>query len=349
MRCGSLCYDYEVITTRILAAATHFPSSPISMDEIEKRILDSSESKAKLPVRSIKRLTGVQQVFHRADGENASDLASEAAKKAMHKAGVSPNDIDMLIFASASQDLIEPATSHIIAHNLGTTSPVFDIKNACNSFLNGMQVANLFITSGTYKTVLVVTGETPSVSMRWNCRNREEFTKSFAGFSMSDSGGAVVLQADTTETHKGIISIDMDANSQMWDVGILGTGGSRFPRDEDATYFNMDGHALYNAFKSVGCDMLFQKISERKLNWNDFAAVGMHQVSSIYNEMLLEELDIPTNKAVATIKDYGNLASNSLPLQLETVMNSGRVKPGELFAFVGLGGGISTGLGIFEL
>jgi 3-oxoacyl-[acyl-carrier-protein] synthase III len=337
-----------VINSRILSAATYFPSEPIPMSVIEKRILAVSESDRKLPVRSIQRLTGAEQVFHRAEGENVSDMASAAAVTALKQASVNASDVDMLIFASASQDLIEPATSHIIAHQLGVTSPVFDIKNACNSFLNGIQVADLFIRSGTYKTVLIVTGEAPSVSIRWNCRTRDEFTSSFAGFSMSDSGGAVVLQADEDVTRRGVMSVDMSAHSEMWDVGVLGTGGSRAPRDLEATYFNMNGHALYNAFRTVGCDELFRNIIEREVNWDEYAAIGMHQVSSIYNQMLIEELRIPKNKAVLTIQDYGNLASNSLPLQLELSIQNG-LAAGDQFAFIGLGGGISTGLGLFKL
>jgi len=336
------------INSRILSSATYFPSAPIPIQDVEREIVVSSEA-SKLPVRSIKRLTGVEQVFHRQAGENTSDLAVEAAQVALQRANVSADEIDLLIFASASQDLIEPATSHIVASKLGSTSPVFDIKNACNSFLNGMQVADTFIRSGTYRTVLIVTGEMPSVSIRWNCRNRDEFTRAFPGYSMSDSGGAVVLRAEESSTKSGVLSIDMTAHSEMWDVGILGTGGSRAPRDIEATYFDMDGHALYKAFKTVGCDMLFSRIKEKSLNWDDFDAIGMHQVSSIYNDMLIKELGIPADKALLTIHEYGNLASNSLPLQLEQALYSGKVHPGGLFCFVGLGGGISTGLGVFSL
>lgn len=329
--------------SRILSVATYLPANRISADEIAKRI--KKESKAVVPVRSIKRLTGVEYVFHRTD-ENTSDLAAHAAKKAMKEAGVSPDDIDLLIFASASQDLVEPATSHIVAAKLGTSSPVFDIKNACNSFLNAVQVADLFIQSGTYKTVLVVTGETPSIAIRWNCETKNQFISAFPGYSMSDTGGAMILQADPKK--KGIISVELNANSEMWNVGVLGTGGSMHPREEDATYFNMDGHKLFEAFKTVGCELLFNRISEG-LKWSDYKAVGIHQVSHIYTSLLTEELGIPSQLLVNTLQAYGNVASNSLPLQLETALHNGNLREGDNFIFVGFGGGISTGLGVFEL
>lgn len=336
-----------MLNSKIIGVSTYFPNDETPVAHIEARIL--KESPAQVPVRAIERLTGVQRVFHRSSWENASDLASKAAEKALKASQISVNEIDLLIFASASQDLIEPATSHIISNNLGTTCPVFDVKNACNSFLNGLQIADSFIKSGTYKTILIVTGETPSTGIRWKCKSKADFVTAFPGYSMSDSGGAVILQALESNTPIGILNITMSANSEMWEIGTLGTGGSRSPRDIETTYFNMDGAALFEAFKTVGCDMLFNQINKGAINWDDFAAIGMHQVAKLYNEMLIDLLNLPAHKTIETISQYGNLASNSFPFQLETAMFEGRVREGDKFAFIGLGGGISTGFGAFQL
>lgn len=337
-----------MINSKILAVSTYFPINETPVAQIESRILKES-SYSKVPVRAIESLTGVQRVFHRSPGENASDLASKAAERALQASNLDVNEIDLLIFASASQDLIEPATSHIISNNLGTTCPVFDVKNACNSFLNGLQVANSFIKSEIYKTILIVTGETPSTGIRWNCKTKADFVTSFPGYSMSDSGGAVILRAEESDTPTGILNINMSANSDMWRIGTLGTGGSRSPRDIETTYFNMDGAALFEAFKTVGVEMLHDQINAGAINWDDYAAIGMHQVAELYNEMLIETLNLPAHKTIETITKYGNLASNSFPFQLETAISEGRVREGDKFAFIGLGGGISTGFGGFQL
>ncbi len=336
----------KLLNSKIVSVGTYFPNEPILIKNIGERI--QKESKIKLPVKVIEKLTGVQQVFHRSEGENTSDLAVQAGLVALQRANIKPKELDLIIFASASQDLIEPATSHIISAKMGATCPVFDVSNACNSFLNGLQIADVFIRQGVYKNILVVTGEAPSVAIRWSCANKDQFISAFPGYSMSDTGGAVLVSADVNISGKrtGIESIEMTAHSQMWDVGVLGTGGSRHPRDLEATYFNMDGHRLFEAFKTLGCEMLFKKLNTYELNWNDFKHVGMHQVSSIYNGMLLEELGLPENQVVTTIHKYGNLASNSFSVQLETVFED--LKHGDKFAFVGLGGGISTGLGVFS-
>lgn len=332
---------------KIIGVGTYLPANETPVSQIEARI--SSESLVRVPVGAVQRLTGVQRVFHRAPDENASDLACKAAENALRMSGLAPKDIDLLVFASASQDLIEPATSHIISHNLGTTCPVFDVKNACNSFLNGLQVADSLIKTGAYETVLIVTGETPSTAIRWSCKAKSEFMSSFPGYSMSDSGGAMILQATHSTNPTGVLNIKMSANSEMWDIGILGAGGSRFPRDIEATYFNMNGSALFEAFKTVGCEMLHNQLANGTVNWNDFAAIGMHQVAKPYNDMLIDTLELPAIKTIQTITDYGNVASNSLPLQLDLALKQGRVREGDKFAFIGLGGGISTGLGVFQL
>lgn len=333
-----------VTSTKITGVGTYL-TTPTSIEKITERI--KKESKAHVPTKIIEKLTGVQNTYRKSDDLNASDLAAKASVEALTHAGKTISNVDLIIFASASQDLIEPATAHIIAALLGAKCPVFDVKNACNSFVNGMQVADALMKQGVYKTVLVCTGETPSMAVRWSCSTRDEFIRSFPGFSMSDTGGAVVLETVEQDTPTGLLSFEASANSDMWDVGTLGTGGSRSPRDIEKTYFDMDGRKLFDAFKSVGCQILFDKLDNSDFNWNNFAKVGMHQVSAIYNDMLAKELGIPDEKLIHTIKTHGNLASNTFAVQYQKALQT--LKPGEKFAFIGLGGGISTVFMVVEV
>ena len=334
--------------SQIVSAATKLGANERKIDDVGKQVRRQSSGK-NIPVHYIEKLTGVKQVFHRNEGENTSDLAVAAAKIALDRAGLKIGDIDLLIFASASQDLIEPATSHIVSAQLGASGlPVFDVKNACNSFLNGMQVANSFIRTGTYRRVLVVSGETPSMAIRWNNRDREQFLESFAGFSMSDGGGAMVLQA-TDEADRGIIDIRFTADSSHWNVGTLAMGGSRAPRDVEATYFKMDGRSLAEAFLALGSDILNTTLAANDRKWNDFAAIGMHQVSAPYMARICRILEVPRTQIIETIQLTGNITSLSLPYQLELALGDGRVKTGDEFAFIGFAGGISTGLALMKL
>jgi 3-oxoacyl-(acyl-carrier-protein) synthase III len=334
---------------KILSVDTYLAPQIRTIEEIEQKILNESSAK-NLPVSFIKKMTGVEQVHHKLDTMQASDLAVYAAWGALEKADLKPAHIDLLIFASASQDLIEPATAHIVSDKVGFNCPVMDIKNACNSFLNGLQVANAFITTGQYKTVMVVSGETPSMAVRWNNPTKNAFSRSFAGFSMSDAGAAMIITKDSTkDSTKGIHHIEFEAMSSKWDVGMLRMGGSMAPRDLEATYFDMDGSKLYDAFLSLGSGILEDTLKKTHRTWDDFSFVGVHQISMPYLKNVCKILKVPYELIIPTIKNHGNMASVSLPFQLQKAIEQGLVKTGDDFALVGFGGGISTGIGVFTL
>ena len=164
-------------TSRIAGLGVFLPETTRStvQTELDLRAVNPG---LKLATGLIHRLTGVERVHTRDDGWQTSDLAVAASGIALAE---SPGTIDLVIFASASQDLIEPATSHIVAAKLGFDCPVMDVKNACNSMLNGMQVADALITSGQYGRVLVASGEAPTSGVRWSLKDHAQFIRSFPG------------------------------------------------------------------------------------------------------------------------------------------------------------------------
>jgi len=337
-----------MIGTKILSIATELGPVKTEMSDVLKKVAEASLP-AKMPTGYIPRLTGVETVYRRTEGQNTSDFAAMAGRKALDRAGLKIGDIDLLIFSSASQDLIEPATSHIVSSLLGADGvPVMDVKNACNSFLNGMQVANALIKIGQYKTVLIVSGETPSMAIRWASQDKDQFLRSFAGFTMSDAGAATVLTA-ADPSEESIVAIEFRSDSNRWDVGTLGMGGSRSPRDIETTYFDMDGRKLANAFMALGPGILNETLEANGLTWDDFKAIGMHQVAAPYIDDICRVLQVPTERVIKTVADYGNMTSATMALQIELGMESGVIGKGDLFAYIGLAGGISTGLGIFRL
>jgi len=337
-----------MIKTKITSVATVLGPIETKMSDVLAQVAEASLP-AKMPVGYVPRLTGVETVYRRTEDQNTSDFAAMAGRKALERANLEVGDIDLLIFASASQDLIEPATSHIVSALLGANGvPVMDVKNACNSFLNAMQVANALIKIGQYKTVLIVSGEVPSMAIRWSCKDKDQFLRSFAGFTMSDTGAAAVLSASEDDSD-GIIAIEFRSDSNRWDVGTLGMGGSRSPRDIETTYFDMDGRKLADAFMSLGPGILTETLEANGYSWNDFKAIGMHQVAAPYIDDICRVLTVPSEKVIKTIADYGNLTSATMAMQIELGMERGILSQGDLFAYIGLAGGISTGLGIFRL
>lgn len=344
------------IRSRIAAVGTYLPPSTRSTAETEEELRRLNPGLS-LPAGLVRRLTGVEAVHLRPDGWQTSDLAVAAAQRVLDE---SPGPIDLLLFASASQDLIEPATSHIVSAKLGLGCPVMDIKNACNSVLNAMQVADALITSGQYRRVLIASGEQPSHAVRWVLDDQAQFLRSFAGYTMSDGGAAVLLErveaagsdggsGGAPDGAPGILGSRFVAHSEHWAVGTLPTGGSVNPHAEGGSYFDMDGAALQRAFSELGVGLVEQAITALGHRIGDLDFIAVHQVALSYHDTIVEVLGIDPRRTVVTIAEHGNLASVTLPLQLQLARERGLVGEGSLVALVGLAGGISLGAMVVRL
>lgn len=329
---------------RIAGVEVHLPGHRVGTAEVEARIGASGWSP---PVGMVHRLTGITARHVAGEHEQASDLAVAAARKLLAATGTAVDDVDLLLFASASQDMVEPATAHIVAAKLELSCPVMDVKNACNSVLNGMEVADALIATGRYRRVLVVSGETPSRAVRWDVDGIRGYLRAFPGYTLSDAGAAVLLVPGGADT--GILGSGFTADSRHWEAGTLAAGGSLHPRDVEHTYFAMDSARLKAAFLAVGTGILDDTLARLDLTWDDMAVVAVHQVSLPYLEVFARGAGVPAEKLVVTVAEHGNVASASLPLQLVTARELGRCGPGDLVALVGLAGGVSLGITVVRL
>ncbi len=333
--------------SRITGVEVYLPPGRLDTTAVEQRIRLESRG-FKVPRGLIGRVTGIRTRSIMAASEQASDLAVNAAAKVLAERGLEPRDVDLLIFASASQDMVEPATAHMVAAKLGLHCPAMDVKNACNSYLNGLEVADSFVSTGRYGRVLVAGGESPSRAVRWAVQDFGTFAASFPGYTMSDGGYAALIEP-SDGSGAGILGMGFSAKSTHWSVGTLAGGGSAYPRDPEATYFSMDGEKLKDAFLDLGSGILHSTLERLGLTWQDFAVVCVHQVSAPYREVFARGAGVPWDLLVPTVEDYGNLASVTLPLQLKLALDSGRCGPGDLVALVGLAGGVSLGMAVVRL
>ncbi len=356
----------------LAGVSVHLPERTVQVADAERALARSSRPGAVPRLPMVSRLTGVQQVHVLPDDWNASDLAVAASLTLLAAQGLEVADVDLLIFASASQDMVEPATSHIVAAKLGVRAPVMDVKNACNSVLNALEVAEALVATGRYATVLVACGEAPSRAVRWDVPDRATYLLSAPGYTMSDAGAAVLVQrapghgegsgptdgcpaeaADRlgpahgtcacSDRPRGILASAFGAESSHWDVGMLPGGGTAFPRDLDRTYFEIDGSRLRDAFLALGPGVILDALVRAGLTWDDVALVAVHQVAVAYLADVHEALGLPEDRTIVTVAEHGNVASATLPLQLVTALESGRVGPGDVVLLVGLAGGISIG------
>ncbi|MEJ2885346.1 3-oxoacyl-ACP synthase III family protein [Actinomycetospora aeridis] len=331
------------MTTLLAGAAVHLPGELLTTAETEARIAAASDGFVPRP-GMIERVTGITQRHVMPDDAQASDLAVAAVRKLLADQGRRIEDVDLLIFASASQDMVEPATAHIVAAGLGARCPVMDVKNACNSVLNAVQVAEALIDAGQYARVVVCSGETPSRATRWAIRDTAQFVEAFAGFTMCDAGAALLLERHDAGDGRGVFHRAFTADSRHWEVGTLPAGGSAYPRDPDAGHFRLDGARLRAAFEALGPGLLHDALDAHGLTWADFAVVCVHQVAMPALRVFARGAGVPADKLVVTLPEHGNAASATLPLQLVTAIEQGRAGPGDRVALVGLAGGISLGV-----
>lgn len=336
----------------ITGVGVYLPARTVDVAEAERALARRSPGVApRVPM--VSRLTGVRQVHVLPDDWNASDLAVAAAEKVLAARGLAVTDVDLLIFAAASQDMVEPATSHIVAAKMGIRAPVMDVKNACNSVLNALEVADALIAAGRYGRVLVVSGEAPSRAVRWDVPDRRTYALSAPGYTMSDAGAAVLLERSQApspgQAPRGILASAFAAESVHWDVGMLPGGGTAFPRDLERTYFEIDGSRLREAFAALGPGVIVDALERAGLTMDDVALVAVHQVAVAYLAELHEAFGLPQDRTVVTVAEHGNVASVSLPLQVATALELGRVHPGDVVLLVGLAGGISIGAMVVRL
>jgi 3-oxoacyl-[acyl-carrier-protein] synthase-3 len=281
-------------------------------------------------------------------GEFASTLAVSAGRSALVDAGLDPADIDLMIFASASQDLVEPATAHIVADALGIRGrTVFDVKNACNSFVDGLRVAEALIETGRATRALIVTGETPTLAARYDVRTVREFRRGFLGYTVGDVGGAVVLEP--SDDDRGIFHRDSWSASEHWTVSGVPGGGSRHPRGDEFTYAEGDGARLRTIIRSFDRDLFHRVFRETGTTASDYRTFIIHQVTRSLTDEVIEDLGIPPDRVEWTIEDFGNVASGTFPLALRRAVDAGRMQQGDRGIFLGLGAGISIATMAFTL
>ncbi|MEU4428505.1 3-oxoacyl-[acyl-carrier-protein] synthase III C-terminal domain-containing protein [Actinoplanes sp. NPDC024001] len=325
----------------ITGVGAHLPEREVTTTELQDGVARAGS--VRLPRGLFARLTGIERRRIAADDEYASTLGLHAARAALADAGLDPLDVDLLLFASASRDMVEPATAHILQDALGSRAHALDVTNACNSFVNGIDLARSMILAGRARRALVVTGETPSRVMRPRVADLTEARRSFAGYTFGDAGAAVVVEP---VDRGGILDVDTETHSEHWAVGGIPGGGSRHPRGDEHTYFAGDGHRLRGVFEKVGASILDRVRSRTGLEYSDYARILVHQVTLPYLDRFVEVTGVPKDKLEVTVTGLGNMASATLGVQLSRARPG--LRAGDRVLFMGLGGGVSIMTMVWE-
>jgi 3-oxoacyl-[acyl-carrier-protein] synthase-3 len=324
---------------RILGAGASLPPTVRTSAEVEARIAAASPGFRPRP-GSIAAISGVIERRVAADTQQCSDLAADAALHALQSASVDRSDIDLLIFASASQDLLEPATANIVQEKVGTRAQVFDVKNACNSFMNGLQVAEAMILSGAAQRALVTSGEVCSRAINWTAKDTEEFRRNFPGYTMGDAGAAVVV--GKSDDQRGIQYRRFITMSEHWPLATIAAGGTMHPRGDEHTYLAADGAALKQAFVDIAPSIMCRLLRESGMSYERFDRILIHQATLPYLHEMLEVTGIPAERVELTVSTLGNMAASSLPVAFLQAVDRGAIERNNTVLWLGLASGISV-------
>lgn len=320
---------------------SYLPARVVGTDDLQADV--ERASGFRLPPGLFRVMTGITHRHVAAHDEYASTLAAHAARQALAHAGLDPADVDVLLFASATRDVAEPATAHIVQAGLGSRAHAVDVTNACNSFLNGIDLARTMIIAGRADRVLVATGETPTRSMRTRLDSPAQARAAFAGYTFGDAGAAVVVERVAAG---GILDVDTETWSEHWDVGGIPGGGSRHPRGDEHTYFTGDGRALRGVFEKIGTSILDRVRYRTGLEWTDYTRVLVHQVTTPYLYRFVEVTGVPVDRLDVTVDTHGNLASATLGVQLARIWPT--LAGGDRVLLIGLGGGVSVMTAVWQ-
>lgn len=282
--------------------------------------------------------TGIRARHFAGPDVYSSDLALEAAKNALAAAGVAASEIDLIIVATSTPDMVFPSTAAILQHKLGAAGcPVFDLQAVCSGFIYALTVADAMIRAGNASKVLVIGAEVFSRIL--------DFKDRTTCVLFGDGAGAVVLEASETP---GILATDLHADGQH--SGILcvpgHVSGGQVMGDP---LLKMDGPAVFKLAVGVLEDAARAVLAKAGKTEADIDWMVPHQANIRIMQSTARKMKLPMSKVVVTVAEHGNTSAASIPLALDSAVRSGQVKKGETLLLEGVGGGFTWGAVLLTL
>jgi 3-oxoacyl-[acyl-carrier-protein] synthase-3 len=314
---------------RIAGTGSHLPPHRLTNDDmasmLAKRGIETSDA-------WIVERTGIRARHFAADGVNASDLALHACRDALESAGRVAADVDLIIVATSTPDMVFPSTAAILQHKLGVHGcPAFDLQAVCSGFVYALAVADAMIRAGSARCALVVGSEVFSRILDFDDRG--------TCVLFGDGAGAVVLEASDTP---GILASDLHADGRH--VGILCVPGTVSGGQVlGEPLLKMDGPAVFKLAVSVletSARAVLHKAgrTEADVDW-----LIPHQANIRIMHSMAKKLKLPLDRLVATVDEHGNTSAASVPLALDVAVKSGRIRRGDTVLLEGVGGGFTWG------
>lgn len=310
--------------TKIIATGSYLPEKILTNDDLSK-IVDTSDE-------WIRTRSGIRSRHIAADGEETSDLAVTAATRALAAAGLTAADIDLLVVATTTPDVIFPSTACIVQDKLGAkNAAAFDIQAVCSGFVYALSVVDKMVASGQYKHALVIGAEIYSRILNWKDRT--------TCVLFGDGSGAVVVTRSETP---GILATKLHSDGSR--RAILNVPGHvRNGVVYGDPHVHMDGQAVFKMAVNVMADVCNETLTMANMTAADIDWLVPHQANTRIIDATGKKLGVAPEKTIVTVQGQGNTSAASIPLALDTAVRDGRIKPGDVVQTVGVGGGFTWG------
>jgi 3-oxoacyl-[acyl-carrier-protein] synthase III len=316
----------------------------------------------------IRQRTGIGERRFARRGESSSRLGAEAARRALVDAGLSAEDLDLIVFATMTPDHYFPGNGGLVARELGLSStPALDIRMQCAGFLSGLQVADAFIRSGSARRVLLVGAECHASLFQWSEedwqvlfgeRNGEPSPDALAwgrAVIFGDGAGAFVLEANDSGDGRGFLGFIMHTDGSQWDkLYVPGGGSASFPYftpemfADQRTVPIVEGRQVFRLATTALPGIVREILDRHGVALDSLSLLLMHQANLRINEAVQKQLGLPDDRVFNNIQRYGNTTAATLPLVFHEAREEGRVKPGEYVAFAALGAGLHWGAALLR-
>lgn len=317
----------------IIGTGSYMPEKVLTNEDLSK-IVDTSDE-------WITTRTGIRERRIAAEGQATSDMAAEAARRALAAAGVAPEEVNLIVVATVTPDMFFPSTACFVQKKIGASNAVcFDISAACSGFLYALQVARHFINTGNRTTALVIGAEKLSSLINWQDRN--------TCVLFGDGAGAVVIRrAEEGEEAPGrVLSTVMGSDGNLADLLKVPGGGSACPITAENALsrpntIHMEGRETFKHAVTRMCQASEQALEMAGLKKEDITLIIPHQANLRIIQAIADRLGLPHDKAFINLDKYGNTSAATIPVALDEANRAGRLKRGDILLLVAFGGGFT--------
>lgn len=310
--------------SKIAGTGSYLPERVVTNRDLEARIDTSDEW--------IVSRTGIEARHVAAEGEMTSDLALQAARRALQAAETGAGELDLIVVATTTPDMVFPSTACLLQAKLGARQcAAFDVQAVCTGFVYALAIADRLVASGTHGCALVVGAEVFSRLLDWNDRR--------TCVLFGDGAGAVVLRRAETP---GILSTHLCADGSLAHI-LRVDGGISHGQIRGNPYLEMDGQAVYRTAVRVLEESALQTLKRNGVTARELDWYVPHQANIRIINSLADKIGIAPEKVVTTVARQGNTSAASVPLALDSAVRDGRIKPGHLVLLQGVGGGMTWG------